>query len=435
MNPLAKELNEIIKQDSNPVYDMLSDLGKNLFMPKGIITQSAEAAEKANKFNATIGIATENGGPMHLQCFADMLKGMDIKDAFPYAPSSGKPQLRKRWQKKIYDENPSTAGKPMSLPVVTNALTHGLNIVADMFLDKGDYIVIPDKFWGNYRLTFSVIGQAEIATYNTFSSEGGFDVDALLKKTEECGNIKGKAVVLLNFPNNPSGYAPTVEEANKIADGLVEIANKGTKLVVVTDDAYFGLFYEDTLVESIFGLLSGRSENLLPVKLDGATKEEFVWGFRVGFVTYGAPGEGSFENLFAAMEKKTTGLIRGTISNCPHPSQSMVLSALDNPAFASQRAAKVEVMRGRGLKTKEVVSSGKYEDEFDYYPFNSGYFMCIKLKNADAEELRVHLLDKYGVGTISVNKTDLRIAFSCVNEEDIEELFDIIYQGCKDLSK
>jgi len=61
--------------------------------------------------------------------------------------------------------------------------------------------------------------------------------------------------------------------------------------------------------------------------------------------------------------------------------------------------------------------------------------MCLKLKNVEAEALRVHLLNQYGVGTISVNKTDLRIAFSCMEVEQIEDLFNIIYQGCKDLRK
>jgi len=82
-----------------------------------------------------------------------------------------------------------------------------------------------------------------------------------------------------------------------------------------------------------------------------------------------------------------------------------------------------------------VLNTGKFNDEFVYYPFNSGYFMCLKLKNVEAEALRVHLLNQYGVGTISVNKTDLRIAFSCMEVEQIEDLFNIIYQGCKDLRK
>jgi hypothetical protein len=60
--------------------------------------------------------------------------------------------------------------------------------------------------------------------------------------------------------------------------------------------------------------------------------------------------------------------------------------------------------------------------------------MCLKLKTVDAEKLRVHLLDKYGVGGISIGKTDLRIAFSCIEEKDIPELFDIIYKGVLDLA-
>jgi hypothetical protein len=38
------------------------------------------------------------------------------------------------------------------------------------------------------------------------------------------------------------------------------------------------------------------------------------------------------------------------------------------------------------------------------------------------------------VGTISIGKTDLRIAFSCIAEKDIQELFDLIYQAVGDLA-
>jgi len=91
-------------------------------------------------------------------------------------------------------------------------------------------------------------------------------------------------------------------------------------------------------------------------------------------------------------------------------------------------------MKGRALKVKAVLNDSRFADSWSYYPFNSGYFMCLKLKRVDAEPLRVHLLDKYGVGAISINKTDLRIAFSCIAEEDIAELFDLIHQAECDLA-
>ena len=59
LNPLAVELNQIIEQEAPGVMRMLSELGKKLYFPKGILTQSAEANQKAHRYNATIGEARE----------------------------------------------------------------------------------------------------------------------------------------------------------------------------------------------------------------------------------------------------------------------------------------------------------------------------------------------------------------------------------------
>lgn len=434
MNPLAAELNEMLVQHNSNVLESLSDLGKNLFFPKGILTQSAEAKEKAHKFNATIGIATEKGGPMYLPCIHEKLSAFEPKDIYPYAPPAGRLDLRNLWRDKMLAENPSLQGKHISLPIVTNALTHGLSIVADLFMDPGDHLILPDMLWGNYNLTFATRRGAIIKKYPTFTVAGGFDVDAFKAVLRNSAEEKGKAVVLLNFPNNPSGYTPTVAEGDAIIEAIFEVAESGCKIVAVTDDAYFGLFFEDSMTESLFGKLANRHPRVLAVKLDGATKEEYVWGFRTGFITFADGHEYENAPVITALEKKTLGIIRATISNCPHPSQTFVVEALKSPKFQKQKEEKYKVMKGRALKVKKVLNSGKFDKAWDYYPFNSGYFMCLKLKNVDAENLRVHLLDKYGVGTISIGKTDLRIAFSCIEEKDIPELFDIIYQAVQDLT-
>jgi aspartate/methionine/tyrosine aminotransferase len=434
MNPLAKELNDQLSQHNPHVLESLSELGKNLFFPKGILTQSAEAKEKAHRFNATIGIATEGTGPMYLQCIQDKLSKFDPKDIYPYAPPAGKPELRSLWRDKMLRENPGMQGKHFSNPIVTSALTHGLSIVADLFIDKGDHLILPDMLWGNYNLTFVTRCGAIVKKHPTFTVAGGYNVNSFRAELKNSAEEKGKVVVLLNFPNNPSGYTPTVAEGDEIVAAIKEIAEDGCDVVVITDDAYFGLFYEDSLQESLFGKLANLHPRILAVKLDGATKEEFVWGFRTGFITFADGNDYENEPVITALEKKTMGIIRATISNCPHPSQTFVIEALKSPNFIKQKNEKFEIMKGRALKTKQVLDSGKYDSCWDYYPFNSGYFMCLKLKQVDAEKLRLHLLDKYGVGTISIGSTDLRIAFSCIAEEDIQELFDIIYQAAQDLS-
>ena len=71
---------------------------------------------------------------MHLPGL-DALFNIDARDAFPYAPSYGKPALRDRWRTLIREKNPSLENVDLSRPVVTNALTHALSVAGTLFLD------------------------------------------------------------------------------------------------------------------------------------------------------------------------------------------------------------------------------------------------------------------------------------------------------------
>ena len=60
--------------------------------------------------------------------------------------------------------------------------------------------------------------------------------------------------------------------------------------------------------------------------------------------------------------------------------------------------------------------------------------MCIRLKNVAAETLRVHLLEEHGLGVIALGNTDIRIAFSCLDEDQIADVFARIATGIRTLS-
>jgi len=430
MNPLAQELNAEIERSSPDVAAMLSDRGRKLYWPKGILFQSAEAREKAHRFNATLGEATEDGAPMSLACVTKALGAISPVDALKYAPASGKPDLRRAWREKLIAENPTLAERTFGNPIVTSAITHGLSVVGDLFVDPGDELLLPDKLWGNYRLTYETRLGAVVKTYPTYAA-GRFNAKGL---AQALAAGSGKAIVLLNFPNNPTGYMPSRSEVEEIRDVLVAAAEAGRRLVVVSDDAYFGLVFEDSaLQESAFGLLANLHPRILTIKLDAATKELFVWGLRCGFLTFAPPPVEHADALLAALEKKVMGAIRGAVSSSPHISQSIVLQALTSPEFAAERRAKLEILRKRAAKVREVVDREVYRESWDVYPFNAGYFMCLRIKGVDAEKLRVHLLERYGVGLISLGATDLRVAFSCLEEQDVEPLFQCVHDAIQDL--
>ena len=215
---------------------------------------------------------------------------------------------------------------------------------------------------------------------------------------------------------------------------LREAAEEGRNMVVVTDDAYFGLFYgEDVAQESLFSKLVGLHERLLAVKVDGPTKEEFVWGFRTGMLTFGGKAFLSDEALYQALEKKVAGAIRSAVSNCSHVAQSVLAKAMATDALAKERQQKKEVLEARAKKVHAILNSAKCSEFWEPYPFNAGYFMCLKLKGLSAETYRKHLLDKYGIGVIADGDRDIRIAFSSVEENQLEDLYTVLATAAREL--
>jgi len=410
-------------------------VGKQLFFPKGILSQSAEAKEKAHRFNATIGMATEKGQTMCLPSVMGMLKGLTPEEALTYAPSFGLPPLRQAWKEAIYQKNPSLTGKAVSLPIATNAITHGLGVVSEMWVDPGDAVILPDMMWGNYNMVFSVRRGARIVQFPMFDGERRFNLEAFERCVRTASQERNKVIVLLNFPNNPTGYTVTPSEGERIAEVLTDLARSGTNVLAVTDDAYFGLFFDDSaLKESIFTRLIGRHPRLVAIKLDGATKENFVWGLRVGFITYGVCADKDMDLMYDALEKKTAGAVRGSISNVSRLSQVLVHRSMQSKSYPAEKEEKLRIMTGRAREVKRVLADPRFETAWTVYPFNSGYFMCVRLKTVKAETLRRHLLDHYGVGVIALGDHDIRVAFSCVEEEDIQALFDTMLQAVKDLA-
>lgn len=430
MNSQAEQLNKTILAEAPAIGTMLSQKATAMYFPHaGILGQSAAA--KGKKYNATIGIATEDDrSPIRLSTLDEFIK-LSPQEAFPYAPSPGNPKLRSLWQEKILEKNPSLGSiDSLSTPVVTQALTHGLSLAGLMFLDPGQTILVPDPYWDNYNLLFEESLGAKVESFPCFSA-GGFNLEGL---QETLSNKVGeKVVLLLNFPNNPTGYTPLASELDKAADILRSAAEQGTKLVVIVDDAYFGLVFEDGVAtESIFAKLAQAHENLLAVKIDGATKEDYAWGFRVGFITYGV--KGGSKDLYKAMNDKTAGFIRGIISNCSQLSQSLMLKAYSSSEYKQQKAEKFQLLKSRYDAIKKAIAEHpEYEESFSTLPYNSGYFMCVQpVDGVDAEAVRQLLLEKYNTGLIALQGL-LRIAFSSASAADIPVIIKNVHLAIQEI--
>ena len=370
----------------------------------------------------------EREKPLALQSISQQFTH-DERDTLTYASSFGKKELREKWHELMLKKNPSLQTKT-SVPVVTNGFTHGLDIAATLFVNPGDNLIITDKYWGNYKLLLNGRYGAEFKEFNTFVAEG-FDTGAF---TEALVETPGpKKIVILNFPNNPSGYSPTEHEAEEIISILVRRAEAGDKLCVILDDAYFGLVYQDEIYkESLFARLASAHENILAVKLDGASKEEYVWGLRVCFITFASKNFSAY--AAEALEYKAAGTVRASVSNVSHLSQTAVLQGLNSVNYESEKKEKYELLKRRHEEVRRVLSGPEVSEYYKPLPFNAGYFMCVQVKEGlDAEEVRKTLLRDFDCGVIATGNL-LRIAYSSLPIAHIAPLFDKLNQTCSKLS-
>ena len=430
LNPLAQELNESLKGTSAEA--LFSDLGKRIYFPKGIIAQGGEAKQKASVANGTIGTTVINGKPAILPSVQKWAPELSSGELVAYAPTAGLPAIREAWKQKQIQKNPSLANKLTSLPVVVPGLTAGLSYIMDLFVDADKPMLAPNPSWDNYVLIAEARRGSEFHQFEMFK-DGKFNIAGLEEAVKTEAKKYGSVRLILNFPQNPSGYSPTTAEVKELCRILKEVGESGAKALVISDDAYFGLNYEDTIEpESLFAHICDLHENVLAVKADGPTKEDFAWGLRCGFLTFGCKGftETQYENLV----KKLMGVIRSSVSCAATPSQTLILKSFQDPNNDAEKAAFRKVLEGRYKVVRNFVDTHKCSG-LEVLPFNSGYFMSFRTIGIDAEALRVKLLNEKGIGTIQIDPQTLRVAFSSIEENLIEKVYTEIYNTAEEMKR
>jgi aspartate/methionine/tyrosine aminotransferase len=435
MNKLAEELNAAL--DGTAAGRMLSGLGRRIYFPKGIIAQSAEAGKNAHTANATIGMAFKDGKPMILSAVAGAFSSLSPGEIVAYAPTAGVEKLRNAWKEALLSKNPSLSGASISLPEVVPGLSAGIAYLGELFLEEGRSIISSYPSWDNYALTFEERRGAHLKNISFFKPQCGLDqsldietIKAAVDEDARSGTVR----LILNFPNNPAGYSPTVQEADALCGILLEAAEKGADVLVLVDDAYFGLNYEpDVYGESLFARLASLHDNILAVKIDGPTKEEYAWGLRLGFLTFGS--KSLTAEQAKALETKVMGLVRSAVSCASTPSQSVMLRSLADKRSAGEKAAFGAILEGRYRLVKDFTGNRREHRALRPLPFNSGYFMSFFCQGFPAEKLRQVLLYEHGIGTRAMEEHYLRVAFSSVEAEQIGEIYGAIYASAEALAR
>lgn len=194
---------------------------------------------------------------------------------------------------------------PSSEIIVTVGGSEAIDIAMRAILDIGDEVIIPTPSFVCYEPLARMAGAAPVILETYMEDE--FRIDPAKLKALITPKTK---MIVLPFPNNPTGAIMTRAELMEIADII-----KDTNIIVLSDEIYAEMTYGDRHVS--IASIEGMKERAIVV--NGFSKAFAMTGWRLGWVCAPAP-------ITAQMLK----IHQYEIMSSPTTSQFAAISALKN---------------------------------------------------------------------------------------------------------
>lgn len=159
--------------------------------------------------------------------------------------------------------------------IVTVGGSEGIDLGIRALIDPGDEVLIVEPCFVCYAPIVELTGGVAVPIETT--AETGFKLTAEALKSKITDKTK---LLILPFPNNPTGAVMTREDLEPIADVI-----RGTDILVLSDEIYSELTYDGKHFS--ITQLEGMQERTLLV--NGFSKAFAMTGWRLGYVAGPAP--------------------------------------------------------------------------------------------------------------------------------------------------
>ncbi len=255
--------------------------------------------------------------------------------------------------------------------IVTVGGSEAIDISLRAMLDPGDEVLIPQPSYVSYLPCVSLAGGTpvviELKAENQFKLTREDLLNSITDKTK---------VLILTFPNNPTGAIMDYDDLAAIVDVIIE-----HDLIVISDEIYAELTYGRKHVS--IAQFPGMKERTIVI--NGFSKSYAMTGWRLGYAT--GP---------AVIIEQMIKIHQFTIMCAPTTSQYAAIEALKNgdndvehmrEAYDRRRNYLVRAFEEMGLECFE--------------PFGAFYiFPCIKSLNMTSEEFATMLLNEEKVAVV-----------------------------------
>lgn len=167
--------------------------------------------------------------PLVLKALAEFLQTPDAANAFRYSPAQGRPETLAAIVQ-LYKHYYPTVKYSTAEVMVTNGASQALMNAFSILIDQGDAVLLFEPYFSTYKSQIETLGGTAV-TIPTRAT--GFRPAA--KQLREALTLQTNAkMIVLNYPNNPSGIALSRAEVLELAQVLREFP----QMVIVIDDVY-----------------------------------------------------------------------------------------------------------------------------------------------------------------------------------------------------
>ena len=185
-----------------------------------------------------------------------------------YTSNKGMPELREA----ICDSVRSDLGldyNPSEQILITTGVSEAVDLAFRATLNPGDEAIVPEPCYVAYAPDIVLSGGVARAVPTRLEEE------FRLRPEDVSAAVTDKSrVLLLSYPNNPTGAIMTRSDLEELADVVVE-----NDLLVVSDEVYAKLTYSGS--HASFAQLEGMQERT--VILNGLSKSHAMTGWRIGY--------------------------------------------------------------------------------------------------------------------------------------------------------
>ena len=287
-----------------------------------------------------------------------------------YGPNKGVLPLRQAISRRIENKH-GVKYDPDNEVIVTVGGSEAIDLAVRGLLDPGDEVLVVEPCFVCYAPLVELMGGVAVSVPTRLENNFKLTVDDLRGKITERTKM-----LILPFPNNPTGAIMTREDLEPIAELL-----RDTNIIVLTDEIYSELTYgrkHFSIIE-----LEGMRERTIYV--NGFSKAYAMTGWRLGYLAAPAP-----------IVSQISKIHQYGIMCSPYISQNAAVVALDS---CDDEVAKM--VGEYNIRRRFLVSELNRLGLTCFAPEGAFYvFPCIKSTGLSSEEFCERLLYENKVAAV-----------------------------------